>query len=803
MRCLRRLGPGCISLAAYILGIVVSPALAQNITNTTFDPLTYVDPLIGSTNGGNVFAGASLPYGLAKAVADVDGANTGGFATDGSNVTGFSSVHDSGTGGNPSLGNFPLFPQTCPDDSDVNSCSFRIGDRKVLYDNSSVVARPGYFSVQLETGITAETTVAARTALYRFKFPAGTNSSATHPLVLLDLTDLWQSRQNASISVDPDTGRMTGNGTFLPSFGAGSYQIYFCADFFGADIYETGVWVNNRAGTEPKELFVTRGFNLFFVEAGGFVRFSSLRDNEVLTRMGMSFISSEQACSNAEREIPSPESEFDTLVNNAQNAWREKLSPVSVNPGGASEDLQTSFWSGLYRAFMSPQNYTGENPHWDSGIPYFDSYYCIWDSFRVQHPLLTILDPSAQTQLVNSLLDIYQHEGWLPDCHMSLCNGWTQGGSNADVVLVDAFVKNLSSTIDWNVALEAIIKDAEVEPLEWSKHGRGGLTSWKNLDYIPYLDFDPVGFGTNSRSISRTLEYAYNDFTLATLAQGLGQTDLYNKYFARSTNWYNLWKSDQTSSINSVDTGFTGFFQPKYLNATWGFQDPIACSNLASFCSLTTNPSETFEASIWQYQFLVPQDLSTLISLMGGNAAFVARLDFFHTSGLADISNEPVFLTVFLYHYAGRPGLSTSRIHTYIPAAFTATDAGLPGNDDSGAMGSFLFFSMIGLFPVAGQNVYLISAPFFESVSVTHPATGKTATTKVVAGWDPGYQSIYVQSVAVNGQPWTKSWIGHEFFTEGWTMELTLGTNESAWGRAAADRPPSYAASSSATLMRV
>lgn len=695
----------------------------------------------------------------------------------------------------------------------MNSCNFRIGDRKQAYLSESVVAQPGYFSVQLQSGITAEMTVAHKTALYRFTFPLGdasgggnssSSSDGVHPLVLLDLTDLWQSRQNASISVDPTSGRMTGNGTFLPSFGAGSYQMFFCVDFsLQGAIYETGVWVNNRAGPEPKDLYVTRGFNLFFLEAGGYARFSSLPNNTLLARMGMSFVSSAQACSNAEAEIPSPETAFEGLVENAQNAWREKLSPVAVTPGGASEDLQTSFWSGMYRAMMSPQNYTGENPKWDSGIPYFDSYYCIWDSFRVQHPLLTILDPNAQTQMVNSLLDIYQHEGWLPDCHMSLSNGWTQGGSNADNVLVDAYVKNLSTSIDWSLALDAIIQDAEVEPLEWSKQGRGGLTSWKNLDYIPYLDYDPVGFGTNSRSISRTLEYSYNDFCLASLAQGLGQTDLYNKYFARSTNWQNLWRADQTSSINDTDTGFTGFFQPKYNNGTWGFQDPIACSNVAgSFCSLTTNPSETFEASIWQYQFLVPQDIATLISLMGGEEAFLDRLDYFHTSGLADISNEPVFSTVYLYHYAGRPGRSTERIHTYIPGSFTATNAGLPGNDDSGAMGSFLFFSMVGLFPVAGQNVYLLSAPFFESVSLTHPVTGKTATIRVTSGWDAGYQSIYIQNATVNGQAWSKSWIGHEFFTEGWTVELSLGTNEStSWGTAVGDRPPSYTASMTSRLM--
>lgn len=336
------------------------------------------------------------------------------------------------------------------------------------------------------------------------------------------------------------------------------------------------------------------------------MRFKSLTDNILTARVGISFISAEQACSRAANEIRNPQTGFKSVVSDTEDAWRQKLGHISVKSGGASDDLQTSFWSGIYRAMMSPQNYTGENPKWDSGIPYFDSFYCIWDSFRVQHPLLTIVDPVAQTQMVKSLLDIYKHKGWLPDCHMTFCDGWTQGGSNADVVLVDAYVKNLT-VIDWKLALEAIVQDAEVEPLEWAYHGRGGLQSWKSLNYIPYLDYDPAGFGTNTRSISRTLEYSYNDFCLATLARGLGKTELSNKYIQRSTNWKNLWKEDQTSIIKGKDTGFRGFFQPKYLNGTWGHQDPMVCSPLAGSCSLTVSPAETFEASIWQYQLYVPQ----------------------------------------------------------------------------------------------------------------------------------------------------------------------------------------------------
>jgi putative alpha-1,2-mannosidase len=444
------------------------------------------------------------------AVADVDGENTGGFSTDGSNITGFSALHDSGTGGNPSLGNFPIFPQVCLDD-DINTCKFSIAARATPYKNESVKARPGYFSVELENGIHAEMTVAEHTALFRFDFSKAFALNASgHPLILVDLTDLWASRQNASISVeannDDSSGRMRGNGSFLPSFGAGSYQAYFCLDVSGGKIKDSGVWVNDRAGTEPKQLYVTRGFNLFYLQAGGYLRFQGPLNGTIDARMGLSFISTDQACRNAEKEIPGPDFGFDSLVSQAEDAWRAKLAPISLSAGDVDSSFVTSFWSAVYRTMISPQNYTGENPHWQSTEPYFDSFYCLWDMWRVQLPFLTIIDPKMMSNMVRSLLDTYKHRGWLPDCMMSTCKGWTQGGSDGDNVIVDAYVKNLTG-IDWELAYSAILNDAENEPLEWSVEGRGGLKSWKTLHYIPYLDFDPVGFGTNSRSISRTLEY--------------------------------------------------------------------------------------------------------------------------------------------------------------------------------------------------------------------------------------------------------------------------------------------------------
>lgn len=359
------------------LGFLVCHVYAATFQNTSaFDVFKYVDQLIGTDNGGNVFAGATLPYGMAKAVADVDGQNTAGFSTDGSNVTGFSHMHDSGTGGNPSLGNFPLFPQHCPGD-ELDNCKFPIAARKVPYVNESVVASPGYFSLDLQNGIAAEMTVTEHTALYRFSFPPDdTQLSPISPLIMLDLTDLSASRQNASVSVN-ESGRMIGNGTFLPSFGGGSFVLYFCADFSGGSIRDTGIWVNDRAGNSTQNLFVPRGINLYYIEAGSFIRFHALSgvNSTIDARVGVSFISADKACQNAESEIPGPNWDFAGIRSNAEQAWRRKLSTVSVVPGGADDSLQTSFWSAIYRTMMSPQDYSGENPLWESSEPYFDSFY--------------------------------------------------------------------------------------------------------------------------------------------------------------------------------------------------------------------------------------------------------------------------------------------------------------------------------------------------------------------------------------------------------------------------------------------
>ncbi len=342
-----------------------------------FDPLAYVDPLIGSTNGGNVFAGASMPYGMAKAVADTNsGSRQGGFTLDGSPVTGFSMMHDSGTGGSPSLGNFALFAYTnCPG-GDVNRCVFPKKSRAAFgrFSNSAVSAKPGTFGITLDSGIRADMTTTHHASLFRFTFPSlGADAEPAQPLILQDLTDLADSRQdNATVTVDPKTGRITGSARFLPSFGTGSYVLHFCTDFSGADIVDSGIFVNSRASTDVHDLTISRSINGYPLPGGAFVRFNSAAE-PILARTATSFISPERACEHAEKEIP--HFDFPAVSEAATDAWRAKMSPIRVSTNGVDGAMVTNFYSGIYRTMISPQNYTGENPLWSSSEPYFDSFY--------------------------------------------------------------------------------------------------------------------------------------------------------------------------------------------------------------------------------------------------------------------------------------------------------------------------------------------------------------------------------------------------------------------------------------------
>lgn len=237
------------------------------------------------------------------------------------------------------------------------------------FTNESVKATPGYFALQLQSGVMAEMTAAQHTSLFRFSFSAG---NTARPVIILDLTDLSDSRQdNASISVDAGSGRMTGEARFEPSFGQGNYVAYFCADFRGGSIRDNGIFVNSRGSADVKDLTISRSINGYPLPGGGFIRFTD--STPILARVGLSLISSEQACQLAESEIPN--FDFNRTQSAAVNSWRQKMSPIDVSTRGVNNSALTNFYSGIYRTMINPQNYTGVNPVVDSNTIYFDSYY--------------------------------------------------------------------------------------------------------------------------------------------------------------------------------------------------------------------------------------------------------------------------------------------------------------------------------------------------------------------------------------------------------------------------------------------
>lgn len=565
-------------------------------------------------------------------------------------------------------------------------------------------------------------TATRHTALYRFNVPSGREAYSgqdtvpVKPLVLIDLTDIAGTRSDGSIEVNAENGRITGNGTFSPSFGRGTYSAHFCADFRGAAVRKTGTFVDIFANETAKTLGNGDGIPNLSVSLGAWVHFDHTTKSRLIARVGLSFISVEQACQNAENEIPFYE--FDKTVKAAEKVWAEKMSVIKVDHSGVDDGLLKTFWSGLYRTMLSPMDYTGENQLWNSSEPYFDSFYCIWDSFRAQHPLISIVDPEEQTRMVRALLDIYRHEGYLPDCRMSFSQGYTQGGSNADVVIADAFFKNLTEGIDWNLAYEAVVKDAELEPPDWTSVGRGNVEGWKKYGYVATDDIELLtGRGPRTRSISRTVEYAYEDFVIALMARRLGKNVDEEKYLQRSTNWRNLYNPEQGDRYTETDgtmveSPFKGFLQPRMINGTFTYQNPRLCSPIYEQhgCYFDTQ-HDTYEGSPWLYTFFVPQDMASLIGKLGGQEAFIKRLDFFHSSGIIYMGNEQSFLPTFQFHYGGRPGLSSYWVHQYIPRQFNSSVNGIPGNDDC-AMGAFTTFAFLGFFPVAGQKWVAFRAIF-------------------------------------------------------------------------------------------
>ena len=460
-----------------------------------------------------------------------------------------------------------------------------------------------------------------------------------------------------------------------------------------------GGWNNGDAYTVYFCLMSDKPFSSAEDKGNATLRFS---DTLLNIKVGISYVSTQQA----KRNISS--CDFDTQLNLLRDSWDKLLSRFDVK---GTEVQKRMFYTALYHTLIMPVDKSGENPKWRE-TPYYDDYYAIWDTYRSSSPLITLLDSKREVDIVNSLLNIYKREGYMPDARSGDCNGRTQGGSNAEVMIADAFVKGLEG-IDYEYALEAMLKDAEADPgADHEKHGRGGLREYTTLGYLPY-GIDRAG--------TRTIEYAYNDYCIAEVAKGLGRQDVYAHYLKQSGNWRNLWRSDyewddvkgyimprdaQGRWLDSVPWGHSKVFHPTI---------PYTPVTKVAPWYLPWWSTFFYEALSAEYSLSIPHDVPGLIEACGGAETFRKRLDLFFDRKRYNVGNEPSFLTPCLYHWIGRPDLTSDRVRQIITENYNDTPDGLPGNDDSGSMSSWLAFHMLGLYPNAGQSYYLLHAPLLPA----------------------------------------------------------------------------------------
>ena len=708
----------------FLLAALLAVSCARPVTE-------YVDPRIGSEGLGRVFIGPSCPFGMVKPSPDCTTSPNSGWLPMPARVDGFSQVHVSGTGGGPKYGNILLMP----------FASFQ-PEETFDYRQDEEIALGYYSTVFQRSGIGVEVTAAEKASAYRIHYPAGGEKC-----LRLDL-DFFLGRSE------------TPGAREAQEFVEAGVGIQDDRNISGFQTIRGG-W-NNGA---PYTVFFHLLSDAPFVRTAldGHVARVAFDREDVEVRVGISFLSLEKARENLETVEGI---DFEEIRGQCVEQWKDLLDRVKVS-GSARE--KRMFYTALYHTMLMPVDRTGEwAPAGDE--VYYDDYYALWDTYRTSLPLITLLDPDRERDIVNALLTIYRHDGFLPDARSGNSNGRTQGGSNAEIVLADAFVKGLEG-IDYALALEAMRKDAEVPPADDEAEGRGGLAEYRRLGYIPW------GI---PRAGNRTVEYAACDAALAAVAAGSGQDSLAAEYARMSRNWRNLWRSDVT------DDGVSGFLMPRDASGAWLDSLPYGHSGRVDASYLYTptmaeGPWYTkwwsaffYEGSSWEYSLSVPHDVPGLVEQCGGAEAFEKRLDRFFEGGYFNVANEPSFLTPCLYHWIGRPDKTSRQVLQIVADHFDDTPGGLPGNDDSGAMSAWLAFHQTGLYPVAGTDRYVVHAPVFKR-SEFRLSNGKRFIVKA-KGLSPNRLSI--REARLNGHRLDSLFLTHADILQGGTLTLTLGPSK-------------------------
>lgn len=495
---------------------------------------------------------------------------------------------------------------------------------------------------------------------------------------------------------------------------------------------------------------------IFGDDVGCFLKFNTTANEKVFMKVAISTRSVANAMTFLSNEIPGWD--FDKVQAEAAETWNKALSAVLSDDDSISEDEKTIFYTALYYSLISPKDRTGDCP-WDYNGPYYDDEFCIWDTFRSLFPFLTIIRESVVRDNIQSFNEVYKHNGYMPDAFLCGLPDMIQGGDDADIVIADAYAKGVTG-VNWVDAYNLLKGHATVS-------GRTPFYRDQDNGWVPYNSLQKISMAT----ASKTLEFAYNDFCAAKVAEGLGFKDDKTRFLNRSAKWAILWNPDVT------DEGFSGFITSKDSGGNWQVLDP------------NKNPGGSFskhfyEGNSWTYSFFVPHQMDRLINMTGGKEVFANRLETY-VSKKIEIANEPCFMTPFLFAYVARPDLSSKYARQIATGKFTRK--AYPGDEDSGSMSTWLMFSKFGFFPVAGQDIYLVNGPRYKKVTI-QMENGKNI---VIYGNGASQENMFIQSATLNGKKLKQAWFRHSDIKNGAVFEFNMGATASGWGFKGSV-PPSY-----------
>ena len=732
-------------LSVGLLLLLSGLAIAQKELDLT----RYVNPFIGTGGHGHTFPGATMPFGLVQLSPDSridnwDGSS--GYHYSDSIIYGFTHTHLSGTGipdycdvlFMPHLGTPQVFAKDAPKAENGYGSRFSHKNEK---------AEPGYYSVLLEDdGITAELTATRRAGMHRYTFPKSAEAN-----IAVDLK--WRDKVlDSGLNVVSET-RL--EGYRRSSSWARDQVVYFVAEF--SKPFKEVRFADGQTSTRKVGIPASRTGN----DVRGVVSFATEEGEQVLLKVGISAVNIEGARLNLEAEIKGWD--FDAVRNEAKAAWNSELSQITVS-GGTEAEL-TNFYTALYHTKIHPntfQDVDGRYRGLDKRIRTAtkDTHYTVfslWDTFRSTHPLYTITDRKRTADFINTFIRMYEEGGRLPVWELAGNETDTMIGYHSVSVIADAMAKGIPG-FDYKKAFEAAKRSADLDHF--------GLEAYKRRGYISMED--------EQESVSKTLEYAYNDFCIAVMAEILMkdfpnissyQTD-YDRYIRRSRYYQNLFDKE------------TGFMRPKQ-NGNW--ISPFAAGEVTFHFT---------EGNSWVYTFFVPHDVTGLMDLYGGKKPFARKVEQLFTTdekltgrvqpditgliGQYAHGNEPSHHIAYLFNYADEPWMTQKLVRQIMDDFYKPAPDGLIGNEDCGQMSAWYVLSAMGFFQVnPGQPIYTFGTPLFKEASI-RLENGRTFRIKADA---PSPSNFYLSGAKLNGKKLKRSYFTHSELNSGGLLEFKMSSS--------------------------